>query len=119
MSGTETIRKRNRRNGVLFVSQYFYPDAGATAQVLTELAEDLIGHGRTVEVVTGQPGYSSDRNAKVFSKENYKGIRIHRIPYIRTAKNKALTRAIRECSFFLSLFLNLMYRALFRRRCKT
>src|SRR4051794_28751420 len=42
---------------VLVVNQYFYPDQSSTAQLLTELCEDLAAH-HDVTVVCGQPSYS-------------------------------------------------------------
>lgn len=119
MPDTDAVRKQGNREGVLLASQYFHPDIGATGQVLTELAEDLVRYGKKVEVVTGQPGYALTNKGKVAHQETYRGIRIHRIPYIRATKDKAWGRMLRDCSFFLSLFLNLLCRALFRRRCRT
>jgi glycosyltransferase involved in cell wall biosynthesis len=42
---------------VLVVNQYFYPDQSSTAQLLTELCEDLAEH-HDVTVVCGRPSYS-------------------------------------------------------------
>src|ERR1700682_3742826 len=42
---------------ILVVNQYFYPDRSATAQLLTELCEDLSQHDE-VHVVSGRPSYN-------------------------------------------------------------
>lgn len=42
---------------ILVVNQYFYPDQASTAQLLTELCEDLSAH-HEVTVVCGRPSYS-------------------------------------------------------------
>jgi hypothetical protein len=36
----------------LFVNRFYAPDVSATAQLLTDLAEDLAGRGEEVAVVT-------------------------------------------------------------------
>ena len=41
---------------VCFLNRSYWPDTGATGQLLTELAEDLVArHGMEVTVITGQP----------------------------------------------------------------
>src|SRR6266536_864175 len=41
---------------ILILNQYFYPDLASTAQLLTELSEDLALHHH-VSVVCGRPSY--------------------------------------------------------------
>ena len=43
---------------LLFINRYFYPDISATAQLLTELTEDLATQGETVTVITGNTNYA-------------------------------------------------------------
>src|SRR4051794_32814509 len=52
---------------VLVVNQYFHPDQSSTAQLLTELCEDLAEH-HDVTVVCGRPSYSpvESRDARRF-----------------------------------------------------
>ena len=41
---------------VCYFNRSYWPDTGATGQLLTELAEDLVNvHGMDVTVVTGYP----------------------------------------------------------------
>jgi colanic acid biosynthesis glycosyl transferase WcaI len=57
---------------ILFVNQYFPPDAAATAYILGELAEDLaLDH--EVHVVAGKPSYNATS-----SNFRPKGVRVHR-----------------------------------------
>src|SRR4029079_13752826 len=49
-------RGRSRRLRVVFFNRSYYPDFGATGQLLTELCEDLVGRfGFDVTVVAGMP----------------------------------------------------------------
>src|SRR6476646_4740261 len=52
---------------VLVVNQYFYPDQSSTAQLLTELCEDL-AERHDITVVCGRPSYSpvESREARAF-----------------------------------------------------
>lgn len=47
---------------VLLINQFFHPDVAATAQLLTDLAEDLGVAGHQVTVVTGRQAYRDDRD---------------------------------------------------------
>ncbi|HEV2032949.1 MAG TPA: glycosyltransferase family 4 protein [Candidatus Dormibacteraeota bacterium] len=46
---------------ILVVNQYFYPDRSATAQLLTELCDDLSQH-HEIQVVAGRPSYNQARS---------------------------------------------------------
>lgn len=49
---------------ILVVNQYFHPDRSATAQLLTELCDDL-SHHHEVQVVTGRPSYNPARTPDI------------------------------------------------------
>ena len=38
---------------ILLLNQFFYPDAEATSQILTDLARGLAAEGHTVRVICG------------------------------------------------------------------
>jgi hypothetical protein len=38
---------------ILLLNQFFYPDAAATSQILTDLARGLAAEGHTVRVICG------------------------------------------------------------------
>jgi colanic acid biosynthesis glycosyl transferase WcaI len=63
---------------VLFINQFFHPDLAATAQLLTDLTEDLKASGVAVTVVTGRAAYSDGRSLGP-PVEVYRGIRIYRV----------------------------------------
>ena len=66
---------------ILLVNQTFYPDESASAQYLTDLAEQLVDDGHNVNVITSARGYlSPSETYPAF--ESHNGISIHRIaPY--------------------------------------
>lgn len=49
---------------ILVVNQYFHPDRSATAQLLTELCDDL-SHHHEVQVIVGRPSYNPDRTPHI------------------------------------------------------
>ena len=66
---------------ILILNQYFHPDTAATAQLLTELCEDLATQ-HEVHVVTGRPSYNpSERTASrgMISRESHAGVRVSRV----------------------------------------
>ena len=50
-----------RRNclRVLFINQFYWPDAAATSQLLTDVTRALTAEGHEVEVLCGKTGYAS------------------------------------------------------------
>ena len=65
---------------LLLLNQYFYPDQSATAQLLTELSEDLAAH-HDVTVVTGRPSYNPTahvRSRGLISFEHHGRVRVLR-----------------------------------------
>ncbi len=51
----------------LFINQYYWPDEAATAQLLTDLAEDLVNAGHTVTVLCGQGRYACNEQLEAGS----------------------------------------------------
>lgn len=66
----------------------------------------LAEHGHSVEVVTGQPSYSSKK--RLPRRENLQGVRIHRIFKLQFARERAVGRIVSAVSFFLSAFSRLL-----------
>jgi glycosyltransferase involved in cell wall biosynthesis len=65
---------------VLVVNQYFYPDQSSTAQLLTELCEDLAEY-YDVTVICGRPSYSpvtAARRRGIVRRERYGRVKILR-----------------------------------------
>ncbi len=90
---------------ILLINQYFYPEVASTAQLMTELSEDLVKCGHQVTVVTGFPGYEKKRKG-LYEVEYYRGIKIIRT-YVYHAARKSgfLKRLFNYISFTISSFI--------------
>lgn len=42
---------------ILVINQHFHPEVASSAQILTELCEDIVKNGHQVTVITGRPSY--------------------------------------------------------------
>src|SRR6266849_5165555 len=66
-----------------FFNRSYWPDLGATGQLLTELAEDLTArHGCVVSVVAGRPLHSatpSRRRWAPVEREHHNGVEVLRV----------------------------------------
>lgn len=90
-----------KKRDLLLLCQYFYPDAVSTGRLPTELAEDLVKHGMSVDVLCGYPSYITfgDDARKVPKEEKYKGISIKRLKYPNFKKNSKFGRLLNYFSF--------------------
>jgi glycosyltransferase involved in cell wall biosynthesis len=87
---------------VTFFNRSYWPDTGATGQLLTELAEDLVSHhGFTVTVVAGQPLTGTAAPGR----EMRNGVRIIRARGTRLAPTRFLARASNYVTYFASALL--------------
>lgn len=77
---------------ILVFNQYFYPEVASSAQILTELCEDLARAGHSVTVICGMPSYRRREEMTVTELETRK---VKELP-----SGSAVGRAI---SFLLSL----------------
>lgn len=89
---------------VVFLTQYFYPESNSTAQLLFELAEDLIAKGLTVTVYAKQPTQWPS-SAKKFPEE----LKVNWIKTTAFPKNIFIGRSINYIIFFLKLSLKLIF----------
>jgi|SRR5262245_13586929 len=89
---------------LLFINRYFYPDISATAQLLTELTEDLVTQGETVTVISGNNAYTGGQS-ELPTHEIYKGIRIIRVGFTRFGRARTLGRLVDYLSFWISAFV--------------
>jgi len=64
---------------VLVLHQHYWPEIAATAQILTDLCEDLAAAGHHVTVVCGHPSYRSANQAPVAAHETRNGVDIVRV----------------------------------------
>lgn len=85
---------------VCYFNRSYWPDTGATGQLLTELAEDLVSlHGFEVTVVTGYP---LNADAPVAASETRNGVRILRARGTTLPQRSFAGRAANYVSYFLS-----------------
>src|SRR5262245_33897717 len=89
---------------LLFINRYFYPDISATAQLLTELTEDLAAQGETITVITGNTPYAGGLSV-LPAHEIYKGIHIVRVGFTRFGRARTLGRLADYLSFWISAFV--------------
>jgi putative colanic acid biosynthesis glycosyltransferase WcaI len=97
---------------VCFFNRAYHPEASATGQLLTDLAEDLVGvHGWSVAVVAGPPlsgspiGPTSPGGGWVFRTESRKGVAIHRARATGLRRARFVGRATNYLSYFLGACL--------------
>jgi glycosyltransferase involved in cell wall biosynthesis len=83
---------------IIFVNRYFYPDASATSQLLTDLAWDLAGRGRDVLVITSTQTYENP-HAALPPEAVVKGVRVTRIHTSRFGRRALLGRACDYATF--------------------
>src|SRR5436309_2123106 len=86
---------------IWFINRFFYPDLSATAQILTELAEDLDARGEFVTVITGRTGYLGS-GTSLPAWELHKGIEIRRIRCSNFGRRTRLGRVVDYFSFYLA-----------------
>lgn len=84
---------------VCYFNRSYWPDTGATGQLLTELAEDLVSrHGLAVSVVTGHP----ITGERLPSSETRNGVRIVRAAGTTFSQRRFIGRATNYLTYFAS-----------------
>jgi glycosyltransferase involved in cell wall biosynthesis len=102
------------KKDVLVLCQYYYPEYVSSATLPTELSEDLVSKGLSVDVLCGYPKeYYAGK--KVPHQQNYKGIKIERVTYSEINRNSKIGRIINFFSFFMAILLKLP--RLFKYKC--
>ena len=85
---------------VCYFNRSYWPDTGATGQLLTELAEDLVAqHGMAVTIVTGYPVNAEQSLA---AEEIRNGVRIIRARGTTFRPRGFFSRAMNYVTYFLS-----------------
>lgn len=80
---------------ILFVNRIAWPDEGATALYLTDVAEACAAAGHEVHVLSGTAGYRAVNGARPVDVRVHAGVRYHRVPGSRgsTITGRALAAA--------------------------
>jgi colanic acid biosynthesis glycosyl transferase WcaI len=85
---------------VCFLNRSYWPDTGATGQLLTELAEDLVArHEMNVTVVTGPP-LAANGNGQLPRQETRNGVRIIRARGTALSPRRFTARATNYLTYF-------------------
>jgi glycosyltransferase involved in cell wall biosynthesis len=86
---------------VCYFNRSYWPDTGATGQLLTELAGDLANrYGFDVTVVTGYP--TAQSATTVAAREMHNGVRIIRARGTRLSPRRFTGRALNYVTYFVS-----------------
>jgi glycosyltransferase involved in cell wall biosynthesis len=86
---------------VCYFNRSYWPDTGATGQLLTELAEDLVAtHGCDVTVITGYPTTTGD--APLPARDTRNGVQIIRARGTRLSPRQFTGRALNYLTYFFS-----------------
>lgn len=95
---------------ILFLTQYFPPEMGATQNRLSYLAKSLTGRGHDVTVLTALPNYPEGRifdryRGHLLMEERTDGMRIVRVWCYATQSKGLLPRMLNYFSFMLASLL--------------
>jgi colanic acid biosynthesis glycosyl transferase WcaI len=94
---------------VLLVNQYFWPDRAATAQLLTDLAEDLVEAGFEVRALAGKGTYAPGREGPLPSREEHRGVAVRRVPCTDFGRGRLLGRLLDYGTFLVSAALAVLF----------
>ena len=89
---------------ILVVNQHYWPEIAATAQLLSDLCEDIAAAGHDVTVICGQPSYrvTDPGQRKLPAEEVHRGVRIVRVPNYAPTRRDIPRRLAHYGSFFAS-----------------
>jgi glycosyltransferase involved in cell wall biosynthesis len=99
------LKSCERAVKVCFLNRSYWPDTGATGQLLTELAEDLVAHHQmTVTVVTGPP-LSRDGAATLPLRQTRNGVSIIRARGTALSPRRFPARALNYLTYFTAALI--------------
>lgn len=87
---------------LLIVTQHFYPEVAATAQLMTDLAIDLADKGIDVTVIAARPYYLTSEHKEIPPQEVFHSIKIIRVFTTRFNLGKIIGRIPNWLSFHIS-----------------
>jgi hypothetical protein len=85
---------------LLILNQFFYPDHSATSQLMTDLAESLVGRGFGVTAVSGRGRYNGGGD-RLAPREDYRGVRVERAWSTGFGKGSSAGRLTDYFTFYL------------------
>jgi colanic acid biosynthesis glycosyl transferase WcaI len=101
------LHKREDTERLLFLSQYFHPEDGATSQLLSGIAFELAARGFSVSALSGQPSYFEAQDLP--RNMVHEGVSIRRVWSTQFNKNTALGRVVNSLTFSVSTLLGLLF----------
>jgi colanic acid biosynthesis glycosyl transferase WcaI len=101
-----SLASRPSGSRIVFVNRFFFPDLSATSHLLTELALDLAERSE-IHVVTSRLKYD-DAAARLASREQHRGVTIHRVWTTGFGRYSSLGRAVDYLTFYLTSAARLM-----------
>jgi colanic acid biosynthesis glycosyl transferase WcaI len=84
---------------LLILNQFFYPDHSATSQLMTDLAESLVGQGFEVTALSGRGRYNG--GGRLDAREDYKGVHVERAWATSFGKGSVVGRLADYFTFYL------------------
>lgn len=84
---------------LLILNQFFYPDHSATSQLMTDLAESLVGRGFEVTTLSGRGRYNG--GGRLPPREEYRGVRVERAWATSFGKGFVVGRLADYFTFYL------------------
>ncbi len=90
---------------LIFLHQYYAPELAGSAQQLTDLTLGLCERGYSIQVVTGQPSYSS--KGRLPAREDVQGVQVNRLSKLQLSRNNPLGRILSAVSFLISAFFKI------------
>ena len=94
---------------VIFLTQLFYPEMVSTGQTMTELAEELVRQGVTVDVICGPPTVSINKASSPQPKKMmHHGIKIRRVWGTRFPKLNFFGKLMNQLTFALGVIIFLL-----------
>ncbi len=101
---------------ILMLTQYFYPEVGATQTRIYEFARNLVSHGHEVTVITEVPNHPigiihEQYQGRLFVEEELDGIRVIRVWVWARQKKNFINRILFYLSYMvMSFFAGLCFR---------
>ena len=94
------------------LSQYFFPEVGATQARLDAMCGELTREGHEVEIVTGMPHHPTGRiwpsyRGRFYMRERREGVTVHRV-WLYAANGSGLKRILSYVSFMITSLFGLM-----------
>lgn len=108
---------KNESMKIMFLTNYYFPEVGASSYLYQELAQSLVSLKHNVTVVTGFPRYNVRHvdkryNKKLWMRENIDGVEVLRIRTSSLPKYIPVARGLE----YLSIGICLLVRAMIARR---